>query len=189
MKKISFAFIIAVALLLVGCVSFVERDFTVDKSIEGEDDVEIDLEPRLVERDFTVDTYIDGKDVVAIGLVPVFMESVLNGDGTAGYILVVKNTSDSIVRVNWSKSSIYYNGRIYTPFITGQRYIDSNNPMPPSVVPVGETFNIEVYSNGQLDYQFPIGWTMMAMPSYDTVVTICVEHNDKDTYYVFTIDA
>lgn len=163
MKKFSFVLIVALALLLVGCVSFEERPFTVEKTIDGE-------------------------DVVEIGLVPRFMTG-FYGDGTAGYDLVVKNTTDSIIKVNWSKSSISYNGRVYVPFLTGQKYIDHNNPMPPSVLASGGVMNIEVYSSDQPNYSSDLGWIMVAIPSYSTVVTICVEHNDKDTYYVFTINS
>ena len=100
-----------------------------------------------------------------------------------------QNTTDSIIKVNWSKSSISYNGRVYVPFITGQKYIDHNNPMPPSVLASGGAMLIEVYSSDQPNYSSDFGWMMYAIPSYSSVVTICVEYNDKDTYYVFTINS
>ena len=118
MKKISFVLIVALALLLVGCETIENREFTVDKAVYGE-------------------------DVVAIGLAPRFVKG-FYGDGTDGYDLAVLNTTDSIIKVNWSKSSISYNGRVYVPFITGQKYIDHNNPMPPSVLASGGAMLIEV---------------------------------------------
>lgn len=163
MKKISFVLIVALALLLVGCETIENREFTVDKAVYGE-------------------------DVVAIGLAPRFVKG-FYGDGTDGYDLAVQNTTDSIIKVNWSKSSISYNGRVYVPFITGQKYIDHNNPMPPSVLASGGVMLIEVYSSDQPNYSSDFGWMMYAIPSYSSVVTICVEHNDKDTYYVFTINS
>lgn len=161
MKKFSFVLIVALALLLVGCETIDDREFTVEKVVTG-------------------------NDIVDIALIPTFVKNYL-GDGTNEYQVVIHNTSDSVVKIDWSKSSISYGGGIYLPCINGQKFADRNNPMPPSVIVPNVTMNIGFISSEQLYYTTE--WLIFPIPYYNTMVTICVEYNGEDTYYTFYVNA
>lgn len=132
-----------------------------------------------------VESSIDGDNVAEVVAMPSYGSAYFE-KGTLGYNLIVKNTSDSIIKVNWEKSSINYGSVSSLLFITGQKYIDANNPMPASTIPVNGSLTKEVYSSNQVFYGgTTVGWMMMPIKSYDSTLVICIEHDGKDTYYTF----
>lgn len=129
-----------------------------------------------------IEKTIEGDDVADVSITPGF-----EGTQTTGYSLLVSSKSDSIIKIVWEKSAIYYAGKSATPFIEGQKYIDSNTPMAPTTIPAHGVSITSIYSADQV-YFSSGDWKMMNIPTYETQVIICIECNGKDTYYTFTIE-
>lgn len=134
-----------------------------------------------------IDVTVDGEDVAKVTIVPDFNDGGLFTGivGTKGYSLMVENKTDSIIKIVWEKSAVYYEGNSSLPFITGQKYIDHNSPMSPTIIPPKGKNTTGVYSADQVLYYK--GWFMKNIPTFDTKVIICIEANGKDSYYTFTI--
>lgn len=139
----------------------------------------------------TIDLTIDGEDVANVTIVPNLngKSSLLSDVGTVGYSLTVENKTNSVIKIVWEKSAIYYSGNSSVPFITGQKYIDHNSPMSPTVIPANGKNTTGVYSGDQVYYVSGSygGWRMANIPSFDTQVLICIESGGAETYYTFTI--
>lgn len=165
MKKI-FLSVILILLLFVGCTS-IEVPFTPNVKVSS----------------------IEGEDVANVSLVSLYGSTIFGETGTKGYGLFVENKSDAIIKVDWSKSSIFYNNNSSLPFITGQKYIDKNEPMSPSIVPKNGKFDISVYSSDQVYYSIGKygGWELRLIPTYESTVIICIEHSSGETYYTFDV--
>jgi len=109
--------------------------------------------------------------------------------GINGFYLAIKNNSDKIVRVVWSKSSLNYFSNSYTPFIEGQKYTNSSEPMAPTVVPAKGKIGKSVFSSAQPYYmsgQYG-GWRMQPISALEVVIVVCVESGDMEDYYTITI--
>lgn len=140
----------------------------------------------------TIDFQIDGEDVANI-IVTTYFEGaagLFTNIGTMGYSVSVENKTDSIIKIVWEKSAVYYDGNSSLPFISGQKYIDSNSPMSPTVIPAHGTNNTSVYSADQVYYvsgQYG-GWRMSNLPTFSTMLLLCIESSGgKETYYTFSI--
>lgn len=147
-----------------------------------------------IEYESVVTKSVTGNDVAEVSLIPTFQEkNVWIGAeaGTYGYVLSVRNISDGIIRVNWEKSSISYNSNTALVFQEGQKYTDHNSPLAPATIPVTGSLTKAIYSSAQPRYISGKygGWKMEVIPAYKTTVTICIEHNDIDSYYTFVCDA
>ena len=134
-----------------------------------------------------VEVTIDGDNVANVTLVPSYGLDWIFTKGTKGYQLNVENTSDSLIRVNWEKSSIFYDSTSSLVFINGQKYANSDTPMPSSIVPVKGKFNTGVYASDQVHYASSIGWVMNNIPCFESTVIICIEHSSGETNYIFNI--
>jgi hypothetical protein len=171
-KKINiFISITLTLLLLTSCASIIvlDVDYSIDKIIEGDDIAQIDIIPYF------------GQDNILTGW--------SNAKGTRGYVVNINNISNNTIKINWNNSSITYNNTSSLIFQEGQKYIDSNSPMPPTILPMNSKISKQIYSSNQVDYVRGKygGWEMNVIPSFDTTVTICIEHNGTETYYIFII--
>lgn len=171
MKKVLITFICFISLLVVvSCASLSQP--------------EIEFNP-------TVEVAIDGEDVANVSLRPIMdgKTTFTKNPGTAGYSLSVENKTGSVIKIVWEKSAVYYAGNSSLPFIVGQKYIDHNTPMSPTVIPANGKNTTGVYSSDQVYYVSGSygGWRMANIPSYDTQVLICIEAGGKETYYTFTV--
>lgn len=96
----------------------------------------------------------------------------------------ITNRTNTVLQVDWSKSSINYNQNSYPLVIDGQKYVDANRPMPPMMVPAkGDSMKSfssaeQVhYSNGAKTwYESPIRAT-------DAIVILCLVQGTTETYY------
>lgn len=145
-----------------------------------------------VEVPYDVTPTIQGEKLVEMTIVPSFGQDSLwtgwsNAKGTKGYALVMKNISKEVVTIDWSKSSISYGSSSSTIFQEGQKYIDSNSPMPPLVLTVGGEQIRVIYAASQVHYAYSVGWKLNVIPTYNTIVTICVTSSKGDSYYIFDI--
>ena len=140
----------------------------------------------------TIDLQIDGEDVANITVIPSFegTTGLFTNTGTIGYSVSIENKTDSIIKMVWEKSAVYYEGNSSLPFITGQKYIDSNSPMSPTVIPAHGTNKTGVYSADQVYYVSGKygGWRMSNLPTFNTKLLLCIESSGgKETYYTFSI--
>jgi len=110
-------------------------------------------------------------------------------EGINGFDISIKNNTDKIVRIVWEKSSLTYNGNSYTPFIEGQKYTNSSEPMAPTVVPAKGQIGKAVFSSGQPYYKSGKygGWRMRTITASDIVIVLCLESGDIEDYFTATI--
>lgn len=155
-----------------------------------------------IELPYTVETVLQEEAVIDITIKPIYVESKAAGStsagemGTSGFLLTFKNLSDEAVLIDWSKSSIAYANTSSAIAQEGQKYADANTPMPPLVLPVGNTQERSVFAANQITRE-KNGWTgkyewvIKPIPVLDTIVTICATtstcENAGDHYYMLHI--
>jgi hypothetical protein len=111
-------------------------------------------------------------------------------EGISGFELNVKNNSDKIIKLVWESSSLSYNGNSYTPFITGQKYIEASRPMNATVIPAKGNFNIDLFSSGQPYYScgtYGSGWMMNPINSPSVIILLCIQSGTAEDYYTITV--
>jgi hypothetical protein len=87
-----------------------------------------------------------------------------------------ENTTNKILKIIWEKSSLVYGGNSFLPFISGQKYINANRPMPPTIVPPNSTIKKTVYSSGQVYYNERYNsWSTHLIPTLDIQIVFCVQ--------------
>jgi hypothetical protein len=97
--------------------------------------------------------------------------------GIYGFHLIVKNATDDVISIVWSKSSLSYNGKSYIPFIEGQKYANATSPESPMIVPANGITNVNLFSAGQVTYisgQYG-GWVLNTIQSTETHIVLCIE--------------
>ena len=155
-----------------------------------------------IELPYTVETVLQEEAVVDITIKPIYVESKVSGStsagemGTRGFLLTLKNISDEAVLIDWSKSSIAYGSTSSSIGQEGQKYKDANTPMPPLVLPVGNTQERYIFAANQIAYE-KNGWTgkyewvVKPIPLMDMIVTICATTSTGegagDHYYMLHI--
>lgn len=105
--------------------------------------------------------------------------------GFKNFALKITNTSDKIIKIIWEQSSISYNNNSYPLFITGQKYIDSNNPMPPSIIPPHGSLEKDMWSSDQVQYYK--GWYTDNINADTAVISLCVEYEGAKEYFISNI--
>lgn len=133
------------------------------------------------------------------GYTPAVKLSNVNGDDVAdvsleaqyAYVglhqmnLSVRNKSNDLVFIDWSRSSIIVDGNSSTPFIGSQKYIEASTPMPSTLVPVNGTVSKVMYASSRVTYTGH--WYIAPFKSFNGTVIICIEHGGGRSYYTFDI--
>lgn len=133
-----------------------------------------------------VECTIMGDDVASFFVYPMIWKTDYTPfDGTEVYHFKVTNKSDSVITVNWAKSAISYGTKTSLIFLDGQKYSESNTPMPSNTIPVSGELDKNIYASNCVIYDEYFGWTTGTIPSYYTTLLICIEHDGKETYYQF----
>lgn len=132
---------------------------------------------------------ITGDDVAEIEVSALlYPDKTLLGSGTWAYATVIKNKTNSVISINWSKTSINYNMKSSLPFIEGQKYVNAHSPMSNSIIPVDGKYGGGIYAADQVRYDKVLtkSWTMDMIPAFDTTLTIAIEHDKGITYYTYS---
>jgi len=128
---------------------------------------------------------IDGEDVAEVQLVAMGTKET---NHASGFHLSVKNKTNSILKINWANSSFNYNGSSYGIFIEGQKYIDQNTPMNPTILPAKGSMSKEIFSSDQVYYlngQYG-GWRMNDIIASSVTIVLCIEQGAGESYYSIT---
>lgn len=110
-----------------------------------------------------------------------------------GVVAHVENTGKNPVTIDWSKSSISYNGHTSNVFISGQKYITANSTaVPPLTIPPSGNTSLEIYP-ADLVYWDDNNWDIASMGLHDgneIIVTLAANADGKDGFIVirFGID-
>ena len=140
--------------------------------------------------EFQTEIQVQGDPAIAALEISPIWETTLFGSGIGFFKLTVKNTTGKVIKVVWEKSSISYNSKFYTPFLTGQKFIEAETPMSPSVIPVSGVMTKEMRASGQVYYvsgQYG-GWRTQPIQATSLQIVICVESGDIENFYTATIN-
>jgi len=106
--------------------------------------------------DFNVSGYFENDILVTIERHIQFgdgMYEAANPDKViSGFSLNIKNNSGKLAKIVWDNSSITDSGGTHRLFLNGMRYINSNNSIPPNVIPANGTLSRDVYSADNVEY-------------------------------------
>lgn len=92
------------------------------------------------------------------------------GAGVKYLHVMLENTTQEAVTIDWNKSSMTYKGTAFPVFQKGQPYDDAGRYMPPTLVPSGESAEVYLTSTRQL-----MGaWSMIVAPR-GTVLVLWVD--------------
>lgn len=110
-------------------------------------------------------------------------------EGINGFDISITNRTDKIIRIVWEKSSLTYYGNSYTPFIEGQKYSNSSEPMAPTVIPANGQIGKSVFSSGQPYYKSGEygGWRMRTINAPVILIVLCIESGEIEDYFTATI--
>ncbi len=128
--------------------------------------------------------------MASISVIPKWQDKALfNIAGYSVFHGLFKNNTDKIVRINWEKSSVSYNGSSSTIFLEGQKYINASEPMSPTVIPAKGSVEKDLFSASQPYYvtgQYG-GWRMNNIPATKVTLVLCIEGNGLEDYYTVSI--
>ena len=167
MKKIILFF--AIAIIICGCASAPQKQTSVDligDSIEG---VVVTVEQSI--------QYGDG-----------FYQSSHPDKTTKGFLINIKNESSDIIKILWDNSSITDSTGTHRIFISGQKYINANESLPPLIIPFNGKVQKEVYSADSVEWS-SLGktWVIKPMEGELFTLTLCIDKNGKESFITFTI--
>ena len=109
--------------------------------------------------------------------------------GISGFSVQIENNTEKIVKIVWELSSISYGGSSYTLFIEGQKYIDSEVPMAPTVIAGNGLIEKSIFSSAQPKYSSGSygGWSMRVLDPSDITIILCVQSGDIEDFYTITV--
>ncbi len=123
----------------------------------------------------------------------------LNGDyGFNGITIDFENPTDKTVMIVWEKSSFVFDGQSYPLFITGQKYSQSNEPMPPSAIPPKSFITKTIFASSQVTWKKKLisifgssEYTWDTNPVYsanhEIILIMCAQSGDKEDFYTVQI--
>ena len=173
MKKTVFFGLLVIMLVisLIGCATVPSPGF----------DVKIEFSTETSVADISVETiWNKGLEGFSIGV---------NAPGIKGFAFSVKNLTDDVISIVWSKSALSYNGRSYVPFIDGQRYLNASSPESPMIIPANGLTNVGVYSSGQVNYDGQYGWNLYPIDANTVTIILCIESNNNTYNYNITVNS
>jgi hypothetical protein len=115
------------------------------------------------------------------------------GDGTyeaanpdkviSGFSLNIKNNSGKPAKIVWDNSSITDSGGTHRLFLSGMRFIDSNNSIPPNVIPDNGNLSRDLYNADNVEYVlYAKTWRINPMNGFDFTIVLCIEQDGKEDY-------
>jgi len=97
--------------------------------------------------------------------------------------LEIKNNGNIPIKVIWDNSSITDSIGTHRLFISGMKYIDSNNTIPPVVIPVNGKITRDVYNADNVEFvSYGNTWRITPMLGFNFTITLCIEKNGEEHY-------
>ena len=106
-----------------------------------------------------------------------------------GFDIQIQNNTNSIVKIVWNNSSITDIDNSHHVFISGQKYIKSNDSIPDQAIPQKGHVKKLVCSADSVSYSyFGNTWVINPMQGYSFVLNICVLINGEEKYITKNIE-
>lgn len=102
--------------------------------------------------------------------------------GILGFNLIVKNNSSKNLKIVWENSSLFYNNKSFLPFLDGQKFIDANTPLKPSVIPSLGIYQGNIFSSEQINL-ISSRWIVTTISSPEIVIILCLESDSEEYIY------
>ena len=165
MLKNYFKVIIAIlAFMLIGCVSVPQKQTNFDVTGDISDDYTV-----------TVIRHIQFGDS--------WYESANPDKVISGFSINIKNNGRTPIKINWDNSSITDQNGTHRLFLSGTRYIEASNSIPPSVIPANGSISRDVYNADNVEYfLYAKTWRVNPMNGFNFILLLCIEQNGKENY-------
>jgi len=100
-----------------------------------------------------------------------------------GFAIEVKNSTSGNIRINWNNCSISDAEGTYRVFLSGQKYVNANDPIPPLVIPPNGKVNRTVCSADHVEYvTWGKTWRINPMKGLEFTVVLCIEDSGNENY-------
>lgn len=106
-----------------------------------------------------------------------------------GFNIQIINNTNTIAKIVWNNSSITDSENSHHVFISGQKYIKSNDSVPDQAIPQKGHVKKLVCSADSVSYSY-LGntWVVNPMQGYDFILNICVLINGEEKYITKNIN-
>lgn len=104
--------------------------------------------------------------------------------GIRDVLIEIKNSSPSMARINWGKSSMNYSDSSYGIFLEGMKYLDAGKNPPMTIIPKGGMISRRVYSSSQPRF-YSGAWGIFPMAP-NIQLLLCVELDGIENYFTIT---
>lgn len=133
--------------------------------------------------------YESESPAVTLEVSPSWSNNLFYGSGLGGFFCTFKNNTEKTVRIVWDESSLNYNGSTYVPFIEGQKYIDTQNPMSLAAITKGGSISKGDYSSNQPHYTSGKygGWSMTPIVANQVQWLFLVKSEKGEEYITATV--
>jgi hypothetical protein len=101
----------------------------------------------------------------------------------SGFSVNIKNNGKTPIKIIWDNSSITDQNGTHRFFLSGMRYIESNNSIPASVIPSNGNISRDVYNADNVEYvSYAKTWRVNPMYGFNFTLLLCIEQDGKENY-------
>jgi hypothetical protein len=99
------------------------------------------------------------------------------------FVVSINHKTAANIRINWNNSSVSVSDGTFRVFLSGEKYINANDEIPPLVVPPNGNVTKTICSADHVEYvTWGKTWRINPMRGFNFTIVLCIVDEGKENY-------